>query len=143
MPESLTTKNMTPIERAARIYEQEPCARTFGEDLEAHFTTGYVISTPDLFVMGRAVSRGATREQILDPWVAFPEGMTDAWMVYLFAGDLSQVLRYLPGPKEWVAFERKNVLRFRRFKSIRRHLSCSTTTHSPILPPAAPLSSLG
>lgn len=125
---------MTPIEQAAAVYDREPCARTFAEDVEAHFCNGLVISTPSVFILARAVSRGATREQIVDPWVRFPDHLTDAWHVYLAAGDLFQIVRHCPEPKEWVAFERGNVLRFWRFQSIRRWITYPTSPFQPASP---------
>lgn len=117
---------MSPLDLAASVYDSEPCARTFAEDVEAHFCNGHVISTPDIFILARLVSRGATAEQIVNPWVSFPPHLCDTWHVYLAAGDLSKILQYCPEPKEWVAFERKNVLKFRRFQSIAKWITSPT-----------------
>ena len=111
---------MTPIDLAAAVYGREPCARSFSEDVEAHFANGYVISAPDLFCLARIVRRNADPSFIRDPWFRFDSG--DTWMVYLFAGDLSKLFGHCPEPKKWVAFERKNVLRFYGFESIRKKL---------------------
>lgn len=125
---------MTPIEQAAAVYDREYCARSFSEDVEAHFSTGIVISTPTLFCLAREVWRGSLPELVLDPWVKFEGG--DCWHVYLFAGNLVELFGHCTEPKEWVAFERNNVLRFYRFQSIRRKIC--TPTFQRIL--AAPTS---
>jgi hypothetical protein len=103
---------MSPVELAAAVYEQEPCARTFREDLEAHLLNGYVFSTPGCFVMGRPVCRSAAREDIVNPWVKFDEGESDAWLVYLLAGNVAEAVRLLPYPLPRMGWERGNVLRF-------------------------------
>lgn len=130
---------MSPLARAAAVYDREPCARTFEEDFRLHLQNGIVISTPTLFVMAREVPRAADSADIVNPAVRFPSAQCDAWMVYLFSGEISEVFQYCPSPKEWVAFERKNVLRWHRFESIRRRLTC-TKTHFPTCTRAEPLS---
>ena len=101
---------MTPVERAAAVYQQEWCARTFREDLEAHLLNGYVFSTPETFVMGRLVQHDADPALIVNPWHRFETG--DCWMVYLAAGKIvKDPYRWVPYPLPWVAFERENQLR--------------------------------
>lgn len=100
---------MTPVEQAAAVYQREPCARTFREDLEAHLLNGYVFSTPTVFVMGRLVQRDAEPALIVDPWHRFEDG--DCWLVYLAAGNLAEIPRFIPSPKKYVAWERENSLR--------------------------------
>ena len=117
---------MTPVELAASVYAHEPCARTFREDLEAHLLNGHVFSAPDFFVMGRVVDSQADGKFIVDPWVRFDEG--DAWLVYLAAGDLRAMWRLLPFPKEFIGWERSNVLRFWRFESLQKRLCTRTTS---------------
>lgn len=108
---------MTPVERAAAVYQREPCARTFREDLEAHLLNGYVLSTPATFVMGRLVQRDAPPELIVDPWHRFETG--DCWLVYLAAGDiLREARRWMPWPVPWLAWERSNRLRFWRTERV-------------------------
>ena len=106
---------MTPYLLARSVYESEPCARTFEEDLLAHLYTGYVVSTPEVFLMFRLVHSAAHPEQILDPWTIFEGG--DCWHVYLAAGDASQFHAHFPQSLQWVSFERKNRLRIRRYRS--------------------------
>jgi hypothetical protein len=111
---------MTPVWMAAAVYEAEPCARSFKEDLEAHLQTGYVFSTPTAFVMGRPVYSGADPAQIVDPWHGFDAATCDAWLIYLAAGNIADVLRQEPFPLTFFMWERKNVLRRFYAKTVKR-----------------------
>ena len=111
---------MTPVWMAAAVYEAEPCARSFREDLEAHLQNGYVFSTPTAFVMGRPVDSGADPAQIVDPWHGFNPAECDAWLVYLAAGNIADVLRQEPFQLTFFMWERKNVLRRFHAKTVKR-----------------------
>ena len=102
---------MTPFAKARRVYETEPCRRTFAEDLDLHFRYGFVFSTPEFFCMGRAVLKDAPEADIVDPGVIFDEDKADAWMIYLFAGDIAKAISIMPWPLEWIILERRNQLR--------------------------------
>lgn len=102
---------MTPVEQAAAVYDREDCRRTFREDLELHLLHGYVFSTPTLFMMGRPVNKDAPREWIVDPSHEFAADDWNCWLLYLAAGRISDFWRYEPFPLDFVAWERKNVLR--------------------------------
>ena len=108
---------MTPVERAKAVYDREPCARSFAEDLEAHLLHGYVLSTPETFVMARPVCSRDPVEMIVDPWVTYDRKDCDAWLIYLFAGDLRPALSWFPYPLPLIGWERKNALRFHGFES--------------------------
>lgn len=123
---------MTPVEQAAHVYETEPCARTFREDLEAHLLNGYVFSTPELFVMGRPVDSSASYKLVTDPWHIFPAETCDAWLCYLAAGDLHKMPAVIPYQLSKIGFERKNVLRYYPVGSLTHRILCST-----ILTPSA------
>jgi len=116
---------MTPYQQACQVYETEPCARTFEEDLVAHLQNGHVISTPELFLMFRPVDSGR-QEEIVDPHISFQK--TDTWHVYLASGDASQFSSHFPYPLPFVSFERKNVLRFYRFRQFSSRLTRWTST---------------
>lgn len=111
---------MTPVWMAAAVYEAEPCARSFREDLEAHLQNGYVFSTPTAFVMGRPVDSGADPAQIVDPWHGFDLPQCDAWLVYLAAGNIADVIRQEPFQLTFFMWERKNVLRRFHAKTVKR-----------------------
>jgi len=67
---------------------------------------GCVFATPAIFLCGRPVLHRAPRESILNPWYQFHEG-SDAWFVYIAAGDLASMLRYVPYPLDFVGFSRQ------------------------------------
>jgi hypothetical protein len=102
---------MSPYEKAARVYETEPCRRTFAEDLHLHYLYGFVFSTPEFFCMGRPVMRDAKESDIVDPGVIFDEDKADCWHIYLYAGDISKAISIMPWPLEWISLERKNELK--------------------------------
>lgn len=118
---------LTPVELAALVYEQEPCARTFREDLEGHLINGYVFSTPELFLMGRAVDSSAPYEVVTDPWQVFARERCDAWLCYLAAGDLTQMPGLIPYELPKIGFERGNILRYYRYGRLTNKILCSTT----------------
>lgn len=116
----------TPVEIAAEVYEREACARSFREDVEAHLLNGFVFSTPDFFIMGRAVERDAAPTLILDPLHAFPRESCDCWHIWLFAGNMERAWSIMPWSLKWFSFERKNELRFYSADAIRRLSSFPT-----------------
>lgn len=106
---------MTPFEKATEVYQREPCARTFVDDLALHLRHGWVISAPGWFIMGRPVCYWAwSNQQILDPSFNPPDE-PDCWHVWLAAGDLVQALKFIPFPLPYISFERKNVLKMYSF----------------------------
>lgn len=110
---------MTPYEQAAQVYEQEESARPFWEDLQAHLLYGWVMSTPELFLMARQVKRDWPDELLKNPWAIDDDG--DCWHVWLAAGDLSKVKEFIPYPLPYLSYERVNVLRSMPFdKACRR-----------------------
>jgi hypothetical protein len=102
---------MTPVLKAAAVYEQEPCVRTFAQDLEAHLLHGLVVSTPDLFLMARPVSHDAIGDKIVNPWHNTWESEPDCWHLYLYAGDMMTAFKQATHELPYVSFERKNRLR--------------------------------
>jgi len=103
---------VTPIETAAAVYDREPCARTFSEDLHAHYKHGHVHSTPDYFAMGRKVYRFAQPKDIINPWFNLWESPPDCWHLYLFTGDVRKAFLAADVQLPHVSFERRNRLRF-------------------------------
>lgn len=95
-----------------QVYQQEPCASTFAEDLEAHLMFGFVFSRPDYFVMGRPVDRFASQAEIVNPYIHFPTARQNCWHVYLMAGNVTRSWEILPWELPFISFERGNVLRF-------------------------------
>jgi hypothetical protein len=109
---------MTPWEQAIAIYDSEPCFRTFDEDLRLHLRHGFVFSTPEFFVMGRAVWRCAHPDDVCDPATKFD--VADCWHVHCMAGDMAKAWGILPYPLPFVSFQRKNELRVYRLDDLRR-----------------------
>lgn len=103
---------MSPYEQARAVYFKEPCARTFEADLALHLEFGFVFSTPKFFIIGRPVKRDAPHGLILDPSFSFVRRECDCWHIHLAAGDLEAAWSILPWPLPWLAFERRNDLRF-------------------------------
>jgi hypothetical protein len=101
---------MTPVEQAAAVYQKEPCARSFAEDLEAHLINGHVHSTPDVFFMARKVRSGADYFDIINPYVKHDN--PDCWMVWLYAGNLKRAFELVDVQLPFVAFEKRNRLKF-------------------------------
>lgn len=113
----------SPAWQAALVYEKEPCARTFRQDLELHLLNGYVVSTPEYFIMGRPIHKDSPQECIVDPSFPFNKADWDCWHVYLMAGDFSKVFDFYPFPLEWVSWERKNVLRFFKTETVAKRIN--------------------
>jgi hypothetical protein len=96
---------MSPFERMAEQYRLKPQEMPFEFYLDWHFKNGFIFSTPDFFIMGRALGRdwiakhGITLHQLKKP-------LADTWYIHFFAGDMSKAWSILPWPLPWIAFER-------------------------------------
>jgi hypothetical protein len=108
---------MTPFEKAREVYRREPCARTFEEDLILHLRFGYVIATPEVFLMFRPVSKQWPAACVVNPANVLHTD-PDCWHVTLAAGNPRLFHGCFPYPLEWVSGERQNQLRFYRFQKI-------------------------
>ena len=109
----------TPYELARAVYDSEPCARTFAEDLDWHLVNGFVFSRPDFFVMGRPVVSTAEPALIVGQH-RFNSGACDCWHVYLMAGNITPAWAMLPWELPLLSFERGNELRIVPLASMRR-----------------------
>lgn len=104
---------MTPIEEILALYTQYPQPQTFEEDLAAYLRTGYVFSTPEVFLMGRAIDKNSTAELIANPWHAFPREEQNCWLVFAASRIESnifkskQFLQFVPYYLSWLAFQRR------------------------------------
>lgn len=109
-----------PAQRVFDLYVPDS-PRTFREDLEAHMFTGYVFSTPEMFLMGRAVRSTADPQDISNPWKYFPRDEQDCWLVHAYAdlggnsrwGLVKKLLRWMPYELPLIAWgrSRDNVIR--------------------------------
>jgi hypothetical protein len=126
---------MTPVQRAAAVYSREDCARSFKEDVEAHLLHGWVISTPEVFLLARKVDHAAPQDQIINPWFNSWEKEPDSWHLYLFSGSLMSAFKCAPYPLEYVSYERTNDLRIYKYDVIHRkcaRFSSSFSTDFPL-----------
>lgn len=101
---------MSPFQTAVISYQKEPQNVPFEDYLEWHFRNGFVFSTPDMFVMGRAIHITEGNEELtqsdIDGFKRWPSEEQNAWYVHMFSGDLSQLFKYMPYPLPMLAFER-------------------------------------
>jgi hypothetical protein len=105
---------MNPALRVAALYTADS-PRTFGEDIQAHMLTGYVIATPSLCLLTRPVPSDAAPEAIRNPWFEFPAEACDAWFIYAgatadrlpAAGLVKTFLTKMPFPLPLAAWERQ------------------------------------
>lgn len=117
---------MNPFDQAAKLYEEHPQPRSFGEDIAAHLKTGHVILRPDAFVVGRAVDSSAPWEELSDPWRAFPRERQDGWLVWVAAGNVNTCLQCMPYSLRWLLFARRGgVLKRYEFSTLSRKLAAS------------------
>lgn len=115
---------MKPIDHIAKLYREIDMPRDMQEDIDAHLANGYVISTPEFFVMGRAIARDASAVAIDNPWFPFKREHQDTWLVYAFAGSSRNFLSFVPYPLRWLAWQRRGKpLRFHEFSHFTRHAS--------------------
>lgn len=110
---------MTPVEKAAAVYESEPCAYSFKQDLEFYLLNGFVFSRPDFFIMGRPVVSTAPVDMITGHH-RFSSASCDCWHMALAGGNLSRMWPMLPWELPLVCFQRGNELRFAKLSSMRR-----------------------
>lgn len=99
---------MTPREKAASLYHLWHQPRDFEEDIRIHRTTGYIIETPEAFLMGRAVDSHAPEEFIKSPRVIFGKTVADAWFIWIYVGDIRKIEKLAPYPLPWVGWSRRN-----------------------------------
>ncbi len=122
---------MTPVEIAKTLHIREDGPRSFLEDLEAHLIHGLVMSTPTAFIMARYVCRDWPGESIINPWVNDPgSSHIDTLHIYLAAGDISEFFTFPHRPCRWISFERRNILRFHSYDTLKRR--CTTNSTAPI-----------
>lgn len=125
---------VNPVMDVLGVWLEEECERTFDQELGALLRSGgWVFSTPEIFMMGRPVLRCAPVESILNPNVRFWN--YDTWMVHGAAGNLRRFFDYEPVPLPWIAFQRRNVLRFWPRERIRSLCAKSTWATNSILVP--------
>ena len=111
-----------PAMLAANVYLHEWSARSFEEDLDIHLLTGFVVSTPEYFIMARLVVHDAPEEQITDPLYVFPPDEVDCWHIWLAAGDFTQFWNEDKHDCQWVSWQKRNKLKVYRMETIKRKM---------------------
>lgn len=116
---------MKPWEQAVRAYKEDGSVVPFDRVLAAFLKQGFVWSSPDTFVLGKRVVKGAPLEEWL--WGPDAGARADTWYVLLGAGKgggAEQFVRLAPEPLEWVAWHRKGRqdLKFWKWKALMRRL---------------------
>jgi hypothetical protein len=108
---------MTPIQKAKLMYEALP-RRSFWQDVNTLTHDGYVVSTPELFLMAFAVKSEDFDNDPIQLMHRDPNG--DTWFVWCLVGSLQQALRMIPHPKKYIGFARRGVLRLHEFEETTR-----------------------
>lgn len=107
---------MSPIARAEALFNQQNRTdEIFIAQLMMYLRFGYVISTPQLFIMFRPVEIAAAPEQIADPEHRFAR--PDAWFIHSAVGKLQMFPRLAPYPLPWICFWRKLRGAIRRYET--------------------------
>lgn len=109
-----------PYLRAWAEYQRAERGVSWTEALELHFQRGAVVSTAELFVMARIVSRGWEDDMHLDLANYGRPGAYDCWHVWCVAGDLRALaaLARQHGVR-WVSYQRHGQARVKRVEIAR------------------------
>ncbi|QJE99108.1 hypothetical protein [Luteolibacter luteus] len=107
---------MTPFAKAALCHQGLRSAWSFAEIVEAHAQSGYVVVTPEICLLFRAVRRDWSEAELCDPLLYSPE--PDCWHVWLLAGDYRQAMRWMPFPLPWVSFHRRGKWRVMEMEEV-------------------------
>lgn len=97
---------MSPYERMAQKYADNPQEHTFDWYCDWHKRHAYLFSTPEYFIMGRPLSKTMIEVSgpLLIEWGDMPGA--NCYYVHAAAGDLSKAWSILPRELPYLAFER-------------------------------------
>jgi hypothetical protein len=109
---------MTPIERAAAWHAEHGGEMSFMELIAAHGRHGYVIATPEVFLLARRARSYWPECLRLDPWHVAADG--NCWHVWLAAGEWRAWQPFLPYPLPFVSMHRHGKLRVVALERFRR-----------------------
>lgn len=100
------------------MYPETEFHNSFNVDVNLHLLYGYVIATPEAFIMGRAIQRNADINLIRDPSVSFDD--PDCWWVWLAVGvgALEVFFRHEPYPLPFLGWDRRGKARFYRREKV-------------------------
>lgn len=94
---------MSPYEKAYLWYCEHPQQESFSWYCGWHMQNGFLFSTPDFFIFGRAALKKSL-EDIGPTWGA--EHHPDTWYIHMMAGDTSKAWSIMPYYLPYLAFER-------------------------------------
>lgn len=130
-----TISTVDPILRAREVYANEPCARSFDQDLYLHLNTPQCIVFKDATTLAlvRPVNSRDPQAAITNP--AFISSTPDAWWLYLLVGDIATLhtmfCDHLHNRFKLIGWERNNVPRFYDIQKVKQwtsHLHYHTTS---------------
>ena len=93
---------MAPVEIAAKLCRER--GGDFRDEMEAFLLGGVVVSTPDAFLMAKAVPKGV---EMQSPWDTWPIEKASAWMVWSGTGKAAHLLALAPFELPWVGWVRQ------------------------------------
>ena len=114
------------IEQLRELYRRSNAVRTPEEDIALFMANpdGYVIRTPQYVVLAKEIVHWMSEEELRDPAVPLPKGISpEGYYIYAHVGDFTNFLQFMPHPLPWVAWHRREVLRFYSLPQIRRKIS--------------------
>lgn len=97
---------LSPYERMAKMYEENPREHPFSWYVVWHQINGFCFATPDFFIMGSPVNHCVARREITDCTSSFDPGECHCWFIHAMAGDMSKAWSILPYELPFIAFER-------------------------------------
>lgn len=98
----------TPREKVQALYTGGRGRHSFAGDVGLHLAnpTAVIVSTPDVFAMGRPIARGADISLIHNLRHVFKRSEQDTWYIYAYSGKVSSCLQFFPYPLTHIAYER-------------------------------------
>jgi len=93
----------------------------FTRDVSLHLQHGYVVSTPTGFGMARPIDSSWRDDVARQADITQSDPSGDTWFIWMVAGDLAEVMSFLPSPKMWLAFARHGLPRWVEAERILRH----------------------
>jgi len=116
---------MTPLDKLRAFYAARCPHRKLEEDLGNCLAYGFLFSTPKYIIAGKPVDRNAAEPLIEDPSYSFdPDRWNlNTWYVFAYAGEWGRFFTALPYKMRFVAFHRRQRIRFYDFDRI--YIKCS------------------
>ena len=98
---------MSPYERMAKLYAEEPEAKSFQWFVDVYLRNGWVVSAnSDYFVMGKPVNSKAPVELFAQPEHVFQDAECDAWYISAMAGDMGKAWAAMPYYLPYLCYHR-------------------------------------